>query len=90
MGIFETAAFTIRGGFDIFDKANGLISKLREAVMAADDEDYPIAIHPGGGPFDIAPHFSGGKETILAQLDEAKRKIDEACLTCQEIMASLP
>ena len=90
MGIFETAAFTIRGGFDIFDTANGVVNKLREAVIAADDEDFPLEIHLGGGLFQIAPHFSEGKENVLAQLDDAKRKIDEACLTCQEIMASLP
>lgn len=90
MGILSTAAFTIRGGWDIFDRANGLIGKLREAVMAADDEDYPIEFNPGGGLFQMAPQFAGGKENILAELDEAKRKIDEVCLACQEVMASLP
>ena len=90
MGILDTGAFTIHGGWDVFDRVRGIGSKLREAVVAADDEDYPISFHQGGGLFQIAPHFAGGKDEVLAILAECDEKLDEVCLLYQRIMESAP
>ena len=85
MGIAEAASFTISGGWDVFDKIDGLINWIESQI---DEEDERTEFHMGDDMFNDA-HFFTPADQFRERLDEAREHNAAVRLICQEILAAV-
>ncbi len=82
MSTADCAAFTVTGGWDVFDRASGVADWIEEHI------EQPIEYHPGDGLFAEAHLFDPNEQARL-NLQRARELISEACTLCQGAMAAL-
>lgn len=88
MGVLECCAMTIKGYWDVFDRAVGAIEHV-EGLLA--ERDIPTQLHvPTPMNPDMPPHLSDPKGEMLADLERAKEMVAEACRITQEVMGGMP
>lgn len=88
MSIGSEAIASMRGTWDVFDRAIAVIEdqvrRLRE--LDHEDADSMIDFYMFAGEL----VESGGRDELLEDLAAAKEKIDEVRLLCQRMEAALP
>jgi len=92
---FEAAAFTIGGGWDIFDRACGVVDYIEHMIREDEEEngETPIQYHRGKKNEDLGletkDHLFDPTQDKFNRLETARKQIQDACLACQEVMDEL-
>ena len=95
MGIGDTAAWTIGGVWDLFDRANSVADVLLRKIEEDKQENGEelIEFHQGHKDeelgVEVKPHFFDPTQDKIDRLNHAKELIAEACLICQEVAQEL-
>jgi hypothetical protein len=87
MGTLECGAMTIRGYWDVFDRAIGAIEHIEGLLVG---RDIPMQLHvPTPVNPDMPAHISDPKAEMQADLGRAKEMVAEACQIAQNVMAEM-
>lgn len=87
MGVLECGAMAIRGTFDAFDLAIGVIEHLEGLVV---QQEMPTQLHvPTPQTPEFPAHLYEPKVQLLADLSRAKELVTEACQITQNVAAEM-
>lgn len=80
MGVAEAGAFSISGGWDVFDRAAGVANWIESHME-------PIEYHPDEG--EDGGHLFDQNEEAREKLRQARAMIQKACLLCQQALEAI-
>lgn len=83
MGVFDAATWAIKGRFDVFDRAIGVIEDIEEMLPPVEYHAPDTTAHDGEG------HYYDPVEGERLALESAKEWVRQACTVVQEVLGGI-